>query len=231
MIDFVVAFISAFWLGILTSASPCPLATNIAAISYVGRRLSSARLVLLGGVLYTLGRALTYMVLGALLVTSLLQAPVLSHLLQKYLNRAMGPLLVLIGMFLLGLLSLPVSTGGPLASRLQERLGRQGLLGAMALGMLFALSFCPVSAALFFGSLLPLAVAHNSGLLLPWAYGVGTGLPVLAIALMLGMGVSSLATTFKRLTALEKWARYVTGVIFVCVGVYLSLLYVFGVFS
>ncbi|MGW8258007.1 MAG: hypothetical protein ACWGMZ_11015, partial [Thermoguttaceae bacterium] len=47
--------LSALWLGILTSISPCPLATNIAAISYIGRRVDSSKQVFLTGLVYTLG--------------------------------------------------------------------------------------------------------------------------------------------------------------------------------
>lgn len=231
MNEVLLASATAFWLGVLTSISPCPLATNIAAISYVGRRLENPRHVLLGGLAYTAGRALTYGVLGMLLVASLLNAPVLSMVLQKYLNQAMGPLLILVGMFLLNLIALPTGSGGGLAARFQDRLGNKGLVGALLLGVLFALSFCPISAALFFGSLIPLAVANESGILLPSIYGIGTGLPVLATAVVVVLGARSLATAFNRMTAFEKWARRITGVVFIGAGIYLTLVYVFRVLS
>lgn len=231
MTEVLLASATAFWLGILTSISPCPLATNIAAISYVGRRLDNPRQVLLGGLLYTAGRALTYGVLGVLLVESLLNAPMLSMLLQKSLNKALGPLLILVGMFLLGLIALPAGSGGGLAARFKDRLGDRGLVGALLLGVLFALSFCPISAALFFGSLIPLAVAHESGILLPSVYGVGTGLPVMVMAVVVMLGARSLATMFNRLTAFERWARRITGVVFIVAGIYLTLVYVFRVLS
>lgn len=230
MTELILAALSAFWLGVLTSISPCPLATNLAAISFVGRRLEKPRLVLLGGLLYTLGRAVTYGLLGALLVSSLLSAPHLAQFLQRHLNQALGPLLIVIGMFLLELLSLP-TRGSSWLVRLQERAGQQGLVGAFLLGVLFALSFCPISAALFFGSLIPLAVANESGFLLPSAYGVGTAVPVLGMSLVVALGARSIGGLFTRLTAFEKWARRFTGVVFVLAGVYLTLVYVFGVAS
>jgi cytochrome c biogenesis protein CcdA len=224
----VFAAASAFWLGVLTSISPCPLATNIAAISFVGRRLQNPRQVLLGGLLYTLGRALAYGILGALLVSSLLNAPVVAQLLQKYLNQIIGPLLVVIGMFLLELLSFGGRGGGTFVG-LQERAARRGVWGAFLLGFLFALSFCPISAALFFGSLIPLAVAEESGVLLPAVYGIGTGLPVLVVAFVVATGAKSIGAAFQKLSAFEKWARRITGVVFILVGVYLTLVYVFAV--
>jgi len=219
---------SALWLGVLTSVSPCPLATNIAAISFVGRRVDSPRAVLLGGVLYTLGRSLAYGLLGAALVYSLLSASSVSLALQKHMNRILGPLLILTGMVLLDLLPLKLPGFAP-GSKAQGLAERGGTWGAALLGLLFALSFCPISAALFFGSLVPLAVANGSAVLVPSIYGIGTGLPVLVFAAVLGVGAGSVAGLFRRVTAVERWARRITGVIFVAVGVYMALVHVFRV--
>ncbi|MCP4710680.1 MAG: sulfite exporter TauE/SafE family protein, partial [Planctomycetes bacterium] len=177
MDGFIFGLASALWLGILTSISPCPLATNIAAISFIGRRVNHPRQVFWAGLLYTLGRATTYLVLGMLLVAGLLSAPLVSHFLQKYMIKLLGPVLVVVGMFLLGLINFSASGSG-ISERMQNRAERWGIWGAALLGFIFALSFCPLSAVLFFGSLLPLAVKYNSGVLLPLAYGIGTALPV-----------------------------------------------------
>lgn len=138
---------SALWLGILTSISPCPLATNIAAIFYVSRGLGQFWKTALSSLLYTLGRVLAYTVLGAMVVASLLSAPGLAVWLQKYLNLFLGPLLILVGMVLLGLIELPMSSGQSM-QKLHEKFEKLGMVGAGLLGLLFALSFCPVSAAL-----------------------------------------------------------------------------------
>jgi len=219
---------SALWLGILTSVSPCPLATNVAAISFIGRRMEGERWVLVGGLLYTAGRVLTYTVLGVLLVSSVLSAPSVALVLQKYMNQILGPVLILIGMVLLEIISLG-SFGSGLAARLQQRADRWGVLGAFLLGVVFALSFCPVSAALFFGSLITIAVKAKSGILLPAVYGIGTGLPVLAFAILIAAGARSLAKVFDKVAAFEHWARRVTGVVFLGIGIYYTLAYVFRV--
>ena len=225
-----VGIASALWLGVLTSVSPCPLATNVAAMSFVGRRLASPRAVLASGLLYTLGRALTYAVLGGLLVASLLNAPVVSSLLQKYMNKLVGPLLIVVGVFLLELVSLPRGRGG-VAETLQGRVERAGVWGAGLLGVVFALTFCPVSAALFFGSLLPLAVKQQSSVLLPLVFGVGTAVPVLAFALLIAGGATSLGRVFDQVARVERRARQATGVLFVVIGVYFSLENVFRVWG
>lgn len=222
---------SALWLGILTSISPCPLATNIAAISFICRDLATPRKVLLTGTLYTLGRAVTYVALGALLVGSLLSMPQVSNLLQKYMNKLLGPILILVGMFLLDLLSFRFSFSAPVTESLQKRMPAWGMWGAAPLGMFFALAFCPVSAALFFGSLIPLSLKTGSSVILPLLYGLGTGLPVFVFAVLIALGARSVSQAFDKLTQVEKWARGVTGLIFVAVGIYFSLAYIFGVFS
>ncbi len=223
-----IAALSALWFGILTSVSPCPLATNITAISFVGRRTGSPTGVLLSGLLYTVGRALVYVAIATLLVTSLLSAPTVSLTLQTWMNKLLGPILILVGMVMLGLIRIR-GRGRGMSERLQRRVERWGVVGALALGILFALSFCPVSATLFFGSLLPLAVKHESGILLPLLYGIGTAIPVVVFAVVLAVGARWLGKLFERVTQVERWMRAITGVVFVGVGIYMSLIYVYHV--
>jgi cytochrome c-type biogenesis protein len=220
--EWALAAASSIWFGILTSISPCPLATNITAMSFVGRRVGSPGRVLLAGVLYTLGRSLTYMIVGALLVWSLLSAPRVSLVLQRTMNKALGPILIVVGILLLEVIALRIPSSG-FAQRAGARIAKLGSLGALLLGVLFALTFCPVSAALFFGSLLPLAVEQNSPFLLPALYGVGTGIPVLGFAVAIALGAKSLGKAFGRLTRVERWVRRVTGAVFIGVGIYLTL--------
>ena len=217
---------SAVWLGVLTSISPCPLATNIAAISYIGKRLNSTRMIFIAGLLYMFGRMAAYLLLGIVLVAGFLSIPDLSYLLQEYINIFLGPLLVITGLFLLGLFKFGFSGGG-ISEKMQARVERLGLWGAGLLGFLFALSFCPVSAALFFGSLIPLAVSHESHFMMPVLYGTGTALPVFVFAFLIASGTRMLGTVFNRLTRFELWARRVTAVIFILVGIYYSLIYIF----
>lgn len=230
MTEFPIAVASAFWLGILTSISPCPMATNIAAISFVGRRVESPFKVFLAGLLYTAGRTVTYLGLGILLVSSLLSAPYVSHVLQKYMNKLLGPILILVGMLLLELINFNLSGSG-VTEKMQKRVEALGLLGALFLGVVFALSFCPISAALFFGSLLPVAIRCESVVIIPSAYGVATGLPVLVFAVLIAAGAKSVGRTYNKLAAFERWARRITGAIFILVGIYYCLTHIFGLFA
>jgi cytochrome c biogenesis protein CcdA len=219
-------FLSALWLGILTSISPCPLASNIAAVSLILKKADHTRYVFTSGILYTLGRVIGYTVLGVLITFSLLSIPQTSFFLQSYMNKVLGPILIIAGFFLLELFQFTIP-GLSISDKVANRFKDLGVLGALPLGVLFALSFCPVSAALFFGSLIPLSLKNDSGVILPFVYGVGTGLPVLAFALLIAIGVKNIGNIFNKVTLIEYWTRRVTGIIFILVGIYYVLTHIF----
>ncbi|MGD2093638.1 MAG: aromatic aminobenezylarsenical efflux permease ArsG family transporter [Phycisphaerales bacterium] len=229
MHELVPGVLTALWLGIWTSISPCPMATNIAAISFIDRHVGKTKVVFLTGLLYTFGRMLAYAVLGIVIVRGLLSAIEVSHLLQNYMNKLLGPILILTGMILVGLISFNIPGMG-VSEKMQKKVESMGIWGALFLGIIFALSFCPVSAALFFGSLIPLSVKCGSGFLLPAFYGFGTGLPVFIFAVLLGLGAKSIGKVFDRLKQIESWMRCVTGIIFILTGIYYCLAHIFGVF-
>jgi len=227
MIDSVlVASLTALWLGILTSISPCPLATNIAAVAYLGKRIGKVQHMVLNGLAYTAGRMLSYVVLTIAVVKTMLSISAVSMFLQTYMNKILGPVLIVAGMFLLELISFDIP-GFHINETMQHRIDKVGFLGATLLGILLALSFCPVSAALFFGSLIPLTIhAHyhaRSAVLYSSLYGIGTALPVLMFAFFIAFGMHFVERWFMYLTCLELWGRRITGFVFILVGIYYIL--------
>ncbi len=225
---FLVAIGTAAWLGVLTSISPCPLATNVAAVAFVSREGTSARRALGAGLLYTLGRSAAYIVLAAVAVFAVSRLLDVSRFLQGTLYMLAGPLLIVIGMILLGLIPVRLPKGPRAPS--EEKVRRGGLWGAAGLEALFALSFCPVSAALFFGMLIPLAVRHESVFALPGVYGVATGIPVAILAATIAFGLGRIGAMFDAIGRIERWLRPATAVILILVGVYETLRVVFDVF-
>jgi cytochrome c-type biogenesis protein len=239
--------LAALYLGLLTSISPCPLATNIAAISYVGRKVGNTRLVIHAGLLYTLGRCLLYLALAVVLTTTALSIPAVALFLQKHMHLLLGPIFLLLGMFLVGLLT--ISSGGTMMSAgMQRRVDAMGVWGALLLGIFFALSFCPTSAAWFFGLValimgseagaitlvlakvgiaLPAASLPGGTFVLPLVYGIGTAVPVLIVAFLLAYSAKSVAKTYNALSQVEWWARMVTGNVFIVIGMWFSLVHVF----
>ena len=221
------AIFSAFWLGILTAISPCPLATNIAAISFIGRKAGRKNHVLASGFLYALGPTLAYCGLGAVITAGVMGSPDISRFLQQYMNEAIGPIMIILGLVLLGWIGSGASINlGSVA--LQEKAGRGGIIWALPLGILFALSFCPVSAGLFFGGLLPLALQQQSVLILPVVYGIGTALPVVIFAFIIAFASAYVGRAFNRLTQIERWIRYLTGTAFILAGIYYCMIHIYG---
>ena len=242
---------AALYLGVLTSISPCPLATNIAAISYVGRNVGDSRWVIAAGFLYTLGRCLLYLVLAVLLATTAMSIPAASRFLQNYMHLVLGPIFLLLGMFLVGLVT--ISGGGAMMTEgMRKRIDAMGIWGALLLGMLFAVAFCPTSAAWFFGLValilgsgagaetivaklatigvsLPEASLPGATIVLPLIYGIGTAVPVLLVAFLLAYSAQSVGKTYNILSKIEWWARQITGWVFILAGIYFTLRYVFQV--
>ncbi len=213
---------SAFLLGLMTALSPCPLATNITAIGYIGRELQDRRRVLLNGLLYTLGRAITYTVLGLVLYFGASAFEVAS-LFRGWGEKLLGPLLIVVGLVLLDIIPLQIGGLSALAEKFGKKSAKAGYFGALMMGVLFALAFCPYSGVLYFGMLIPLTVASPQGLWLPPIYAVATGLPVIVFAWIIAFAIGSVGTLYNRIRSFELWFRRVSAVLFVITGVYLAV--------
>lgn len=213
---------SAFLLGLMTALSPCPLATNITAIGYIGRKLQDRRRVLLNGLLYTLGRTITYTVLGLVLYFGASAFEVAS-LFRGWGEKLLGPLLIVVGLVLLDIIPLRIGGLGDLAEKFGKNSANFGYLGALMMGAVFALAFCPYSGVLYFGMLIPLTMASPQGLWLPPIYAVATGLPVIVFAWVIAFAFGSVGTLYNRIRSFELWFRRVSAVLFVITGVYLAV--------
>ena len=221
---------SAIWFGILTSISPCPLATNIIATTYIGKQIKNSYGTLIAGFFYTIGRAFAYVVISFVIVISLLSIPEISFFLQENMNKILGPLLIIAGLFVLEILSFSFG-GSSFSENFQKRLGAGSIVGACILGFIFALSFCPISAALFFGSIIPLSLKYESRLVLPFLYGVGTALPVLLFSLIIAYSSRFAGNFFNKLAAVELWLRRITGLLFLIIGIYFCMKYIFRIIN
>jgi cytochrome c-type biogenesis protein len=227
--SFLSGVISAIWFGILTSISPCPLATNIAAISFIGKKVGNTKNVLFSGLLYTLGRMAAYFIVALIIIAGLLSIPEIARFLQKYLNLILGPILIIVGLFLVGLLNFNIGKGSNLAQKAITRAGEKGIWSAGIIGFIFALSFCPVSAGLFFGGLIPVALTYKSSVVLPLIYGIGTALPVILFAIIINFSAGYVGKIFNAIQKFEWYAQRITGGIFVIAGIFLSLKFIFKI--
>ena len=217
--------LTAFLLGLLTAVSPCPLATNIAAIGFIGRNVESRRRIFLNGLLYTLGRIIAYTVLGIVLILILREGASLFGI-QKFIGRygelVLGPALLLIGLFMLFGSRLRLPSFG--FSGNGEGLARKGGFGALLLGMLFAMAFCPTSGVLYFGMLIPMSATAAAGYLLLVLFAVATALPVLIVAWILAFSVQRIGSFYGRMQTVQKWLNRIVGGIFVGIGIYYCIM-------
>ena len=216
-------FVSAFVLGLMTAISPCPLATNITAIGFISKDMHSRRRVFYNGLIYTLGRAITYTVIGLILFLSMGELN-MSGFLQQWGEKLIGPLLIIIGLFMLGVFNfIKLPGSGSLTARMEER-ANKGFWGVLLLGMVFALAFCPYSGVLYFGMLIPMTISSASGLYLPLVFALATGIPVILFAWLIAFSLSSIGEAYKKIKAFEFWFRRVVAVVFIAVGIYYVVL-------
>ena len=219
-----IPIITAIVLGLLTAISPCPLVTNITATAYISKGLTSKRMVLLNGFLYTLGRAFSYSLIGVVLFWGASKFHV-ARFFQSNGEIVLAPILIFVGLMMLGVIKLNFLSKGNLTEKVSERFKNKGWLGAFVLGVLFALAFCPYSGALYFGILIPMTIASPEGLYLPIIFAIGTGLPVMLFAYLIAFSASKIGVAFNRIKKVEWVMRHVTGGVFVLAGIYYALIF------
>ena len=213
--------ITAFILGILTAVSPCPLATNITAIGFISKDIENHHQIFINGLLYTFGRIVSYTVLGFILIPILREGAsmfMVQKAVSKYGEMLIAPALIIIGIFMLDVikLNLPkINIGG---ESLKKR--SKGGWGAMLLGILFALAFCPTSGVFYFGMLIPMSATTSAGYLLPIIFAVATAIPVLAVAWVLAFSVQQMGNFYGKIQKVQKWANLIVGVVFIIIGIY-----------
>ncbi|VAX18442.1 Cytochrome c biogenesis protein [hydrothermal vent metagenome] len=215
---------TAFILGLMTSISPCPLATNITAIGFISKDIVSQRKVFINGLVYTLGRAISYTAIGLLFFFGASQFE-FAGFFQEWGEKVLGPLLIIIGLFMLGILKLKIPGIGSLTEKMENK-SNSGFWGVLLLGVIFALAFCPYSGVLYFGMLMPMTISSASGLYLPLFFAIATGIPVIIFAWLIAFSVGSIGNVYNKLKSFELWFRRVIAVLFIVVGAY----YIFTIY-
>ena len=217
------AFLTAILLGLMTAISPCPLATNISAIGFISRDIENRRRVFLNGLVYTLGRAISYTVLAVIIFFGASKMNI-SLIFQGWGEKILGPVLILIGLFMLDVIKIKFSGFSILTDKIGEK-GKGSYLSTLLLGMVFALAFCPYSGVLYFVMLIPMTVTSASGLYLPVVFAIATGLPVIVFAWLLAYAVGNIGKLYNHIKTFELWFRRVVSIIFIGVGIYYILVF------
>jgi cytochrome c-type biogenesis protein len=209
---------TAFLLGLMTAISPCPLATNITAIGFISKDIANQRRVFVNGLVYTLGRAITYTAIGILLFFGASQFE-FAGFFQEWGEKILGPLLIIIGLFMLGVLKLKIPGIGSITEKMETK-SNSGFWGTLLLGIVFALAFCPYSGVLYFGMLMPMTISSASGLYLPLFFAIATGIPVIIFAWLIAFSVGSIGNVYNKIKSFERWFRRIIAILFIGVGVF-----------
>ena len=214
-----IPFLTAFLIGILTSISPCPLATNITAIAFISKDIKTTKNTLLNGLFYTLGRAITYFILSLIIYFGISSFNI-SKIFQGWGDKALGPIMILIGLVMFDIIKVNIKNKNSKLEKIKIWLSNKGYIGSLFLGILFALAFCPYSGVMFFGVLIPLILKSSFGLLLSPIFAIGTGLPVILFSFIIAFSMQKLDRIFNIVGKIEKILRYIVASIFILIGIY-----------
>ena len=217
------SFLTAIILGLMTAISPCPLATNISAIGFISRNIENRRRVFINGLVYTLGRAISYTGLALIIFFGASKMNI-SMIFQGWGEKLLGPVLILVGLLMLDVIKIKFPGLSGLTDKIGEN-SKGSYWSTLLLGMIFALAFCPYSGVLYFVMLIPMTVASASGLYLPVLFAIATGLPVILFAWLLAYAVGNVGKLYNRIKVFELWFRRVVSVVFIVVGIYYILIF------
>ena len=221
--------LTAFLLGLITAISPCPLATNIAAIGYIGKEMENRKWIFINGLLYTLGRILAYTILGIVVISILREGASIfgvQKFVAKYGEMIIGPALLLIGLYMLFGHKLRLPSFG-FSGKGGEKIAKNGSWGAFLLGVLFAMAFCPSSGIFYFGMLIPMSATATGGYFLPIIYAIATSLPVIIFAWVLAFGANQIGAVYGKIQMVQRWLNLIVGVLFVAIGIYYCIMILF----
>jgi cytochrome c-type biogenesis protein len=216
------SFVTAFMLGLMTAISPCPLATNISAIGFISRDIEDRKRVFKNGLVYTLGRAISYSTLALILFFGASQMHI-SRVFQGWGEKLLAPLLIVIGLFMLDIFQIRFPGFARLTERIQNN-GRGRYWNSLLLGIVYAMAFCPYSGVLFFAILMPMTLASAGGLYLPAVFAVATGLPVILFAWLIAYAIGNVGKFYNSIKSFELWFRRVSAILFIITGLYYSVL-------
>jgi cytochrome c-type biogenesis protein len=214
-----IPILTALVLGLMTAISPCPLATNITATAYISKNISNKKMVFLSGLIYTLGRAFSYSVIGLTLYFGASKFHIARFFNQNG-EKFLGPLLIIIGLIMLNVIKLTFLSKANITERLSAKFKGKGLFGSFMIGLVFALAFCPYSGALYFGMLIPLTISSPDGLYLPIIFAFGTGLPVILFTYLFAFTAGKIGVFYNKITKIEEVVRFIAGTVFILTGIY-----------
>ena len=219
-----IPLVSALLLGLIGAAAPCQLTQGVGMLAILGRQ-SGGRPRLQAVLAYITGKALVYSALGVVAVglgagLSEVAIPVFVAA-----RKALGPLMIVVGLTMVGAIRLHWAPGSTVAQRLREAVRQRPGQAPFLLGVAFGFSFCPTLFALFFAFLIPLALSRPDGLIYPALFAVGTALPLLLVLGLLSFGGGSMGRYARSIGRTQRVVAVLAGVLLLLVGLHDTVVY------
>lgn len=223
-----VPFLAAFVLGLIGAFSPCQLSTNVAAFAFISRDVAELNRVTRSALAYTLGKILIYSIVGGATILLGVRLQQVSTPVVVFTRKALGPVLILLGLLMLGAIKFSLPVCARVAERLRQNLvERRDARGSFLLGVAFAFAACPTLFVLFFGTLIPLAVTSFGGITFPAIFAIGTTIPLMLFIALLALGAQSITPFVSKLRTADAWVSRIAAMVFILIGINEILLYWF----
>lgn len=211
--------LTALLLGILGSTAPCQLSTNTSALGLIAQRVDKKQDALSATLAFVLGKVVVYTVLGGITILLGIRLNSLAIPVAQVVRKILGPLMLLVGIYLIGWRRFNISIGMGLTDKISGLNSKNPYLKEFFVGVVMSLAFCPTLFWLFFGMVIPLGLTTRGGIILPAIFALGTAVPLLVITSLLIYGSRKVQYYLKDLRKFNLWAQRVGGFLFILAGI------------
>lgn len=215
-------FFTAFVLGLLTILDPCTLMTSITAIGYIDKEIHNKRKVLINGTMFVLGKLATYVLLSIPFIMGA-QTAKIQYVLSHWGEPILAGFMLICGIVLL-LSGHHHEHDHGVSKFLQNTDSNASGLWSFILGIFFAIAFCP-HRLVYFLTMIDITLTMSSAWswLMPFIFGLGTGLPIMLIAWLVSYSAISIGNITHKMGSFEKWFRHICAALFIIIGIYLGV--------
>lgn len=219
-----IPLVSALLLGLIGAAAPCQLTQSVGMLAFLGHNVGATSRWR-AALAYVAGKSLVYSSLGVLAVVLGAGLSEVSIPVFVIARKVLGPLMIVVGLAMVGALRLPWAPGLALSLRLREMVRPRAGRAPFLMGMAFGFSFCPTLFSLFFAFLIPLALSRPDGVLYPALFALGTSLPLLLILSFVSVGGGSPRSYVQQFGRGQRIVAVFAGALLIVVGLHDTVLY------
>ncbi|MGV8980629.1 urease accessory protein UreH domain-containing protein [Clostridium sp.] len=224
-----IPLLGVFLIGILGSTAPCQLTTNLGAIGFITKEGSSNKRLLKNALWYSIGKLTIFLLYGIFIILFKVNIQRSSIPFFTLFRKLMGPAVIIIGFYILGILNLKGSIGNSFISNIGNFTRKFKLFNSsFIMGLIFSLAFCPTLFWLFFGIIVPLSFKSPFGIIYPSIFALGTLMPMFLMLLLIFVGKTNLKSNTKKFSKVQKIVKIFGGLLLIIFGLIDSFIYWFN---